>query len=95
MVIQKRAGRQLKGRGQYKPSSLGGRGEGGEWGSGRESWGKERRGKSKGQSRVVWSPVKFVLGVRRTTNGVARSMNINITFLLDGRDVPFLRSFKF
>jgi hypothetical protein len=48
-----------------------------------------------GQSRVVWSPLKFVLGVRRTTNGVARSMNINTTFLLDGRDVPFLRSFNF
>jgi hypothetical protein len=41
---------------------------------------------------VVWSPAKFVLGVRRTTNGVARSMNINITFL---RDVPFLRGFNF
>lgn len=49
------------------------------------SWGKEGRGKSKGQSRVVWSLAKFVLGVRRTTNGVARSMNINITFLRRAR----------
>lgn len=55
----------------------------------RESWGKEGRGKWKGQSRVVWSPAKFVLGVRRTTNGVARSMNINITFLLTGATCLF------
>lgn len=33
-------------------------------------------------------PVQFVLGVRRTTTGVARSMNINTTFFWN-RDVSF------
>lgn len=90
MVIHKRARGVLKGSRQLKPYSLGRRGEEDKW-----EWvgvGVRREEPSrKGKVVWVWSPFKFVLGVRRTTNGVARSMNINITFLPDGRDVPFLR----
>jgi hypothetical protein len=39
---------------------------------------KERRAKQ-----VVWCGAQFVLGGGPTTNGVARSMNINITFHRD------------
>lgn len=53
-----------------------------------ESLGLEREEQVEGQSRVVWSPVQFVLGVRRTTTGAARSMNINTAFFWN-RDVSF------
>lgn len=51
---------------------------------------KERRAKQ-----VVWCGAQFVLGGGPTTNGVARSMNINITFHRDQDSFGLLFFFYF